>query len=215
MQHSGERFLVPAQLPGGRGSGTLSEPRAQASGPRSASHVNSDPDAVAKKQKLVLEVLKSYGRVRIRAFGTSMLPAIWPGDVLGIERTGEGEIRDGDIALFQRRGHLFAHRVLVVRGSGEQLVLLAQGDSIPYADPPFLASELLGRVQVVVRAGNKIPLERRPGVFSHIASWLFRQPDPVRRISLAMHARYRRLAMRKTTSDARPNPASGRVTRNA
>ena len=205
MQPSGEQFLVPAQLPGGRGSGTLSEPRAQASGPGSASHAGSDPVRVAMKQKLLLlQVLRDYGRVRIRAFGTSMLPVLWPGDVLGVERTDGGEIRRGDIALFERREQLFAHRVLAVCGSAEQQVLLTQGDSVPHTDPPFRASELRGRVEVLVRAGDEIPLERRPGVFSRIASWLFRQSGPLRRVSLALHSRYRRLAARKSTGDARP-----------
>jgi hypothetical protein len=32
--------------------------------------------------ELAAEVIRSFGRVRLRATGTSMLPAIWPGDVL-------------------------------------------------------------------------------------------------------------------------------------
>ena len=47
------------------------------------------------KQELLLQVLRDYGRVRIRALGTSMLPALWPGDVLDIERTDGGEIGGG------------------------------------------------------------------------------------------------------------------------
>jgi hypothetical protein len=154
------------------------------------------------KQELALEVLGGRGRVRFRAFGTSMLPALWPGDVLDIERNAEGQIREGDIALFKRQGKLFAHRVLAVCGFGDQRVMLAQGDSISRPDPPFLASELLGRVEAVVRGGDEIPVKRRPGAFSRAASWLFRQPGLIGRFSLALHARYRRLAAGKA------NPAS-------
>ncbi len=177
MQHSGEQFLARA--------------------------AGSDPARVAMKQELALRVLKDYGRVRIRVFGTSMLPALWPGDVLGIERTDGSEIGPGDIALFESRGQLFAHRVLAVCGSGEQRVLFTQGDSIPHTDRPFRASELLGRVEVVVRAGREIPL-CPPGAFSLVASWLIRRSGPLRRVSLALHSRYRRLAAWKPAGDARP-----------
>lgn len=177
MQHSGERFL--------------------------AGVADSDPARVAMKQELALQVLRDYGRVHIRAFGTSMLPALWPGDVLGIERTDGGEIGGGDIVLFERRGQLFAHRVVAISGSGKQRVVLTQGDSISRTDPLFRASELLGRVEVVIRAGREIPLGR-PGAFSLVASWLFRQSGQLRRISLALHSRHRRLATWKPTGDAQP-----------
>jgi hypothetical protein len=166
------------------------------------------------KQELLLQVLRDYGRVRIRALGTSMLPALWPGDVLDIERTDGGEIGGGDIVLRERSGQLFAHRVVAAWGSGRRRMVVTQGDSIPHADQPFRASELLGRVEVVVRAGHEIP-PSHPGAFGLAASWLFRRSDPVRRISLALHARYRRLATRKLTGDARPKPASRRATKNA
>jgi len=36
--------------------------------------------------ELAAEVLRSSGRLRLRATGTSMLPAVWPGDVLSVCR---------------------------------------------------------------------------------------------------------------------------------
>jgi hypothetical protein len=155
------------------------------------------------KQELVLEVLRNYGCVHIRAFGTSMLPALWPGDVLGIARTDGDEIAGGDIVLFERRGQLFAHRVLAAWGSGRRRVVVTQGDSISQTDPPFRASEVLGRVEVVVRAGHE-SAPGHPGAFSLAASWLFRQAGWLRQVSLALHSRYRRLAAWKPAGDAPP-----------
>jgi signal peptidase len=182
MQHSGEQFLAGQQFPAG-GAG-------------------SDAACAAMKQELLLQVLRDYGRVRIRALGTSMLPALWPGDVLGIERTDGGEICGGDVVLFERRGQLFAHRVVAAWGFGQRRMVCTQGDSIAHTDMPFRASEVLGRVEVVVRAGREIPLGL--GAFNLTASWLFRQSGLLRRVSLALHSRYRRLAACKATGDARP-----------
>ena len=177
MQPSGEQFLAGA--------------------------AGSDPVRVAMKQELLLQVLRDYGRARIRALGTSMLPALWPGAVLGIKRTDGGEIGVGDIVLFERSEQLFAHRVVAAWGPGQGRMVLTQGDSISHTDRPVRASELLGRVEVVMRAGHEIPLGR-PSAFSRLASWLFRRSGPLRRVSLALHSRYRRLAAWKSTGDARP-----------
>ncbi len=181
MQHSGEQFLAGEQFPAG--------------------DAGSDPACLGTKQELLLQVLRDYGRVRIRALGTSMLPALWPGDVLGIERTDGGEICGGDVVLFERCGQLFAHRVVAAWGFGQRRMVRTQGDSVSHTDRPFRASQVLGRVEVVVRAGHETRLGR-PGAFSLTASWLFRQPGLLRRVSLALHSRYRRWAAWKPTDDA-------------
>jgi len=65
--------------------------------------------------ELAAEVLRSYGRLRLRANGASMLPAVWPGDILHVRRQGVAEALPGDIVLFGREGRLVAHRVVEVR----------------------------------------------------------------------------------------------------
>ena len=42
--------------------------------------------------------------------GESMLPALWPGDVVEIESCSLEDIRPGEIVLAQRDGRLFLHR---------------------------------------------------------------------------------------------------------
>jgi len=46
------------------------------------------------------------------ATGASMLPAVWPGDVLSVCRGSSTQALPGDIILFARQGRLFAHRVV-------------------------------------------------------------------------------------------------------
>ena len=88
------------------------------------------------KCDLFLEVLRSFGSARLRVTGTSMLPSIWPGDILEVSllpvssfespissfpgrgRAGErlaearDSIRPGELVLYERSGRFFAHRVV-------------------------------------------------------------------------------------------------------
>ncbi len=61
------------------------------------------------------EVLRSWGELRLRVTGTSMLPTVWPGDILCVESRGAAEAVPGDVVLFGREGRLVAHRVVEVR----------------------------------------------------------------------------------------------------
>jgi hypothetical protein len=46
--------------------------------------------------QLFLEILKSSGQARLAVTGTSMLPTIWPGDILEVRRQSVAEIAPGD-----------------------------------------------------------------------------------------------------------------------
>lgn len=65
--------------------------------------------------ELAAEVLRSFGELRFRANGSSMLPAVWPGDMLLVRSQDAAAVVPGDIVLFGRGGRLFAHRVVEVR----------------------------------------------------------------------------------------------------
>jgi hypothetical protein len=114
--------------------------------------------------------------------------------VLSVERTDAGEIGGGDIILFERCGQLFAHRVTAVSGAAEHRVLTTRGDSLPHTDSPVRSSQLLGRVNRVVRAEKETQPVRHPGVFSSATSWLLCRSNPLKRAALAWHSRRYRLA---------------------
>jgi len=65
--------------------------------------------------ELAAEVIRSFGKLRLRANGSSMIPAVWPGDILSVHTQDAHEAQPGDIVLFGRDGRLFAHRVVEVR----------------------------------------------------------------------------------------------------
>ena len=109
------------------------------------------------------DVVRTFGEVRLRVFGTSMVPSVLPGDLISVQRAGISEISIGEIVLYTRAERLFAHRVVAHHGGPEHLRLITRGDRLRRNDPPVTSNELLGRVISVVRGGCKIdfaPLDR-------------------------------------------------------
>ncbi len=100
---------------------------------------------------LAAETIRRFGQLQFRAHGTSMLPAIWPGDVLQIERVPLEQPAVGQIWLALRSGRLVAHRVVRVQSVDGDFVVWLRGDFLDADDPETLASDLLGRVTAVVR----------------------------------------------------------------
>jgi len=96
---------------------------------------------------LFIELLSGVGEARLCALGSSMSPAVLPGDTLRVQRCAFNEACVGDIVMFTRDGRLFAHRV-VCREIG---TLVTQGDNLESPDAPVLDSEFLGRVVRVER----------------------------------------------------------------
>lgn len=113
------------------------------------------------KLGLVAEMLRCHGRVQLKAWGTSMLPSVWAGDLLTIESARYDEVVPGDIVLVLRDKRFFIHR-LVEGGRGQNCVsLITRGDALPHNDPPAAASELLGRVVRIRRANRDFAPRRR------------------------------------------------------
>lgn len=99
------------------------------------------------------EILRTYEEVRLRVFGTSMVPSILPGDLISVRRVRLSEISSGEIVLYAREGRLFAHRVVGCAGSSEQPLLITRGDRLSQNDPPVSPNELIGRVTSIQRDG--------------------------------------------------------------
>jgi signal peptidase I len=145
-------------------------------------HTNMTAEGVARE--LATEVVRSFGVLRFRATGSSMLPAIWPGDIVLVQRRRIEEIGVGEIVLFRCYGRLVSHRVIAHLGT----FLVTQGDTIPQADPPVMASELLGTVTEIVQRGKRISPSTSPRLPGRIAAAL------LRRSSLASRALQRAYA---------------------
>ncbi len=113
-------------------------------------------DAAALKCDLASEVLRSFGNLRFEATGWSMLPSMWPGDTLMVQRVSPDQVHVGDVVLVGRDGRLCAHRVVSGSEDPETLRWVTQGDAMAAPDPPVNASELLGRVSYLMRGGRLI-----------------------------------------------------------
>ena len=115
-------------------------------------------DAEAQRRaaccELILAVARTSGEVSLKLSGTSMLPAVWPGDVVTVRRCDLAELQPRQIVLFHREGTLVAHRVLLA----SQNQLMTQGDSVPACDPPVNASEVVGQVIGISRNGQPVPV---------------------------------------------------------
>jgi signal peptidase I len=122
--------------------------------------------------QLISDVLRSFGSVKVRVTGSSMLPCVLPGDILAVQRKELHEVGPGDIVLFVRENRLIAHRVVnrIRQGS---VCLVTCGDSMDQNDPPVFAHELLGRVTFIDRWGLRV--DPRATFFGRLVSIVFRR----------------------------------------
>lgn len=99
--------------------------------------------------ELAEEVVRVFGGVRLRVYGTSMIPAIHPGDLISIECAEPEQISPGEIVLCARDSRFFVHRVVAKSCDGGESVLITRGDRLLHDDPPFTKSQFIGRVRSI------------------------------------------------------------------
>ena len=140
------------------------------------------------KVELVAEILRSGGGVQIKARGCSMLPAMWPGDLLTVEPLAGREIVRGDIVVVLRDRRFFVHRIVGSKKRNSGSHWITRGDAMPQNDPPAAAGHLLGRVVRICRGGRIfIPSRRVPLIHSGLA-WVFCHSNRIRNLALRTHA---------------------------
>lgn len=145
-------------------------------------------DVHALKCELAGEVLRSCGSLRLRVTGWSMLPAVWPGDTLFIERAATSAVIEGDIVLFGRDQRLFAHRIVKSFGNSS---FLTRGDAMPQPDPVLHPPELLGRVSSILRNGKCIAPRNRQNISARVVAALIRRSHIAARVLLRVCGRHR------------------------
>jgi Peptidase S24-like len=116
------------------------------------------PPAAAHDAKLslALDLLRSSHPIHVRATGTSMLPSIWPGDVLSIENCSPGDVSAGDIIRFMQNGRFVIHRVVAIQRQREKLSWITRGDAVACDDGLVPAEDFLGRVSAIRRNSKSI-----------------------------------------------------------
>jgi signal peptidase I len=142
------------------------------------------------KLGLAAEVLRAGGSLRLQALGNSMLPAIWPGDVLCIERKRGEEVVPGDIVLVARDGRFFIHRLMEKRESG----WITRGDSLPQNDPPVEEIQVLGKVSTIHRKGRAVCPNGRVSPLAAVFAAMVCRWDLLRNLALRMRLLWDRRA---------------------
>lgn len=140
-----------------------------------------DSGASALKCELASEILRSFGTLRFAATGCSMLPSVWPGETLVVERVDPDQVGVGDLVLVGREGRLCAHRVIGTPRDLGTRQWITQGDAQPMPDPPVAEKELLGRVKYFIRAGRLVPVPRRLGIAENLVRRIVRRSTPAAR----------------------------------
>ena len=138
--------------------------------------------------ELAVEVLRSSGDLRFRANGASMLPSIFPGDILLVQSQPMANVRCGDVALWSRDGRFYAHRVTRLLQDGDRTAVVTRGDALTEDDPPIGRDEYLGAVLAVVRRGRLIEISAKPTFGNRLLSRFIRRSDAFASWLLRGHA---------------------------
>src|SRR5271169_6094773 len=136
------------------------------------------------KLDLAAEVLRSGGTIRLQALGASMLPTIWPGDVLSVESKPGKRAIPGDIVLVARDQRFFIHRLIEKRSSQ----CITRGDSMPRNDAPVAEAQVLGKVSAIHRIRRDVVPNPQVSPLTHILAWMLCHCDPLRNVALRLHS---------------------------
>ena len=140
------------------------------------------------KLGLAAEMLRGHGAVCLELRGTSMLPSLWPGDLLTIQNAEHREVVPGDIVLVMRDDRFFVHRLIERRQDQDRVLWITRGDAVPQNDPPVRASELLGSVVGIQRGDHSLVPSRRISLLQSVLAWMLCRWDPFRGLALRIHA---------------------------
>lgn len=140
------------------------------------------------KLGLAAEILRGRGTIQLKAWGASMLPSVWPGDLLTIESAAHEEVVPGDIVLVLRGKRFFVHRTVEIQRGQDCFSWITRGDAMPHNDPPAAASELLGRVVCIRRANRSFVPSRQISLLHSALAWMLCRSDRFRNLTLRMHA---------------------------
>lgn len=150
------------------------------------------------KLELATEMLGAGGRVYLRALGASMIPAVWPGDLLAIEGAEATSLLAGEIVLIYREGRFFIHR-LICAGSGSGAAdWITRGDALPRCDPAVAAGDVMGRVSGIMRGRRMLVPRRQLSWAARICVRMLRSSGLLRGLALRWHAVRRRLSVAET-----------------
>jgi signal peptidase I len=105
----------------------------------------------ALKVEMTAELVRKFGAARLRVLGSSMVPALRPGDILTVRRAAPGDISVGQLVVFSAGPQLITHRVAAVAGDPGERRWITRGDRALCDDPAVLPENLIAVVESVSR----------------------------------------------------------------
>jgi hypothetical protein len=146
----------------------------------------------AERSALAADALRRSGHLRLQVHGESMLPALWPDDVVEIASCSLEDVRPGEIVLARRDGRLFLHRLVAPYTPNG---FLLRGDSMPGPDPLFPPEALLGRLVGGADEGGAVSVPARRLGFSascfRAVGVLLCHCSVARRLALKLHRHWK------------------------
>ena len=144
--------------------------------------------------ELFADAVQRFGAQQLKAGGSSMRPAIWPGDRLVIQACDSTQIAVGDVVAFRRGSTVVVHRVVSIADLAAGGPLVTRGDRLSGVDEPMAPSALLGRVTIVRRGPFRLDSARPVAIGWRAASALFEAAHTCRRLAGAVWRSGRSLA---------------------
>jgi hypothetical protein len=141
-----------------------------------------------EKIQIAGEILRTNGSLRMRVLGASMIPTIWPGDIVTIQNRMGNDIGQGAIVLASRNGRFFIHRIVRKFESPEGSRWISRGDSMTEEDPVWSDCEMLGRVTKIERRGRSLLAETQLSFFSQVVGRLLCNSNLLRNLVLRAHS---------------------------
>jgi len=160
--------------------------------PKSDMERSGDGARQAARRDLLLQVVRATGEVRLGVTGASMLPALWPENVVVVHPQCYADLQPGQVIVFFREDRLVPHRIVHVQG--DQLITC--GDSVPRCDPPVSASDIVGRVVAIERNGRRISPAQSP--WQRAGAAILRRSELCIRVLLFVRRRWRRAPQTET-----------------
>jgi hypothetical protein len=145
------------------------------------------------QRDLAAEILHRFGEVRFVARGSSMIPSIYPGDLLTVRSQAIRDARCGELVLCFRECRFWVHRVMRKWPEGNRVVFATRGDALPQEDPSVDESELLGRVTSIVRYGKSVEFAQSAGPWTRLLRWGVRNSTALTKALLRWHSLRTRL----------------------
>jgi len=141
------------------------------------------------KRSLATQALQSWGRLKLRVNGASMIPTLWPGDLVTVESQGFDQVEPGQLVLYEREGRFVVHRAIRKAATPEGAVLITRGDCVAKEDAPLPAAALLGTVTQIWRHNSLLGRGRPLTIGQRIVGGVLCRWELLRNVVLRLQMR--------------------------